>query len=336
MPKTYNIQPISTALQTVKSALVLLPQNPALDAVAAGLSLYLALSKKPINTTIGCSTPMTVNFNRLFGVDKIKPRIGNQNLVISFNYPEDSLEKVSYDKDPQNQKFHLTIEPKAGHQPLDSQNLEYSYTGCQADLIFVVSARSLEDLGVLYQEEKKLFESKSTTLVNLSSLDKNSQFGTVNIYDPTASGSSEITLNVIQALNLPLESDIATNLLAGIESSTNNLTSHKVTADTFETIAKLMRLGAKKGHLKTAPSQATSAMPLHKPLPAQIPSKPIPFVSPQPPQTPAMSPPAPIPQPIPQPRPQTNQPIPQTTPAPANPSPDWLKPKVFKSSASQI
>lgn len=298
MPKTYNTQPILQALQTAKNVLILLPSNPPLDTVAAGLSLYLSFSKKSLNTTIGCPTPMTVGLNRLFGVDKIKPRIGNQNLVISFNYPEDSLEKVSYDKDPQNQKFNLVIEPKAGQEPLDANSVEYSYTGCQADLIFVVGCRTLEDLGQLYQDEKRLFEDKTKTLINLSHLDKNSQFGTVNLFDPTATGVSEITLTVINSLGLTMETDIATNLLAGIESATQNFTSPLVTADTFETVAQLLRYGAKKGQL-TSP-------------PADIPRPFTSFSQPQMPR-PSQFPPA----------------FPQ--PAPTNPSADWLRPKVFKS-----
>src|SRR3989339_382016 len=233
MEKTYNMEPVKTALQTAKQVLVLLPQNPNIDSVAAALALYLALVKKGLSTTIGCSSQMTVQFNRLFGVDKIKPRIGNQNLVISFNYPEDSLEKVSYDKDPANQKFNITIEPKAGLQVLDVNSVEYSYTGSNADVIFVIGARGLEDLGDLFKSEQKLLEDKSKTLINLSSLDKNSQFGTVNLYDPTASGCSEIMFAVIKALELALEPDMATNLLAGIEAATQNLT-QAGSADTFE------------------------------------------------------------------------------------------------------
>ena len=290
MVKTYNTQPVLTALQTAKQVLILLPQNPKVDSVAAGLSLFLALSKAKLSTTIGCPTEMTVGFNRLFGVDKIKQRIGNQNLVISFDYPEDSLEKVAYDKDPQNQKFHLTIEPKAGFEPLDVNKVQYSYTGSSADAIFVIGASGLEDLGTLYQQEKKLLDDKQKTLVNLSTLEKNGQFGTVNLYDPTASGESEIMLSVFQALNLPLDADMATNLLAGIESSTGNL-STAASADTYEAVATLMRQGAKKGHLQVqAPRQTSPFGQTATPMGGQ---------------------------------------------ADEGPSPDWLKPKVFKSGVLQ-
>lgn len=319
MPKTYNLEPIKQALSSAKQVLILLPQNPEVDSVAAGLALYLSLNKQSINTSIGCPTPMTVGFNRLFGVDKIKPRIGNQNLVISFNYPEDSLEKVSYDKDSQNQKFNLTIEPKAGMEPLDTSTVEYSYTGSSADVIFVIGARTLEDLGELYQSEKKLLDDKSKTIVNLSNLDRNNQFGTVNLYDPTASGACEIMTQVLNDLQLPLESDMATNLLAGIEAKTNNFTSPQTNADTFEMIAQLMRQGAKKSHL-AAPTTASAPAPRNpftaNPVPAwprpTTPANPFPVIPPvQPTSVPAKPPAA-------------------TTP------PAWLQPKVVTSSSQLV
>lgn len=315
MPKTYNIEPVKTALQTAKQVLVLIPQNPNVDSVAAGLALFLALTKKGLSVTIGCSTEMTVQFNRLFGVDKIKPRIGNQNLVISFNYPEDSLEKVSYDKDPANQKFHLTIEPKAGMTPLDVSQVEYSYTGSSADVIFVVGAKTLEDLGELYNSEKTLLDNKSKTLVNVSNLDKNSQFGTVNLYDPTASGSSEIMVNVIRGLELPLEPDMATNLLAGIEGATQNLIQAR-SADTFEAVTELMRLGGQRNHLAAGTAGVT---------PFPRPASPFAAI----PQTvrsttPVMSPPFPSGAPV------------NPTPAGSGASPDWLKPKVLTGSGGQV
>lgn len=357
MPKTYNTEPVKQALTTAKNILILLPQNPSLDAVATGLALHLSLTKKQFNPTIGCPTEMTVSFNRLFGVNKIKPHIGNQNLVISFNYPQDSLEKVSYDKDSQGQKFHLTIEPKAGQPPLNSQQVEYSYTGSNADLIFVIAARSLDDLGHLYHQEKKLLDDKNKTLVNLSNLDKNAQFGTVNLYDPTASSCSEIAFVVLQALDLPLEPDIATNLLAGIESTTNNFI-NATSPDTFEIIAQLMRQGAKKGHLAqpqisrtprpftSIPGQPVSRQPTSTwPRPQPVsPPQPTPVSLPTAPISSPPSPATPTPPVISQPsRPSPLQP--SQPPAPAanpvqskrpQPSPDWLKPKVFKSSGTQV
>jgi nanoRNase/pAp phosphatase (c-di-AMP/oligoRNAs hydrolase) len=312
MAKNYNLEPVKTALQTAKQTLVLLPQNPTVDSVAAALAVYLSLTKKGINSTIGCSSQMTVQFNRLFGVDKIKPRIGNQNLVISFDYPEDSLEKVAYDKDPANQKFHLTIEPKAGMQPLDSSQVQYSYTGSNADLIFVIGAKSLEDLGEIYKKEKTLLDDKSKIMVNISSLG-NSQFGSVNLSDPMATGASEIVFNLIKGLELPLEQDIATNILAGIEAATQNLAQAR-DVETFETVTELMRFGAERNHL-TAPAYGAPGFnsPFMRPSPAPA--------WPTAPASPSLGGPRPVMPPA---------------PVQSAPSPDWLKPKVLTGSGSQI
>ena len=45
-------------------------------------------------------------------------------------------------------------------RPLDVLQVEYSYTGCQSDLIFVIGARTLEDLGQLYSDEKSCLKIK--------------------------------------------------------------------------------------------------------------------------------------------------------------------------------
>ena len=306
MPKTYNIEPVKSALASAKAILILLPQNPQLDAVAAGLALYLSLAQSGRQVNVGCASQMTVEFNRLYGVDKISPQIGNQNLVISFDYPEDSLEKVAYDKDPANQKFRLTIEPKPGQTPPDANSVEFSYSGASADLIFVVGAGKLTDLGTIYQSEKALFEKDGLTLINLTHIDRAESFGSVNLYDPTAAAACEITAAVLENLGLPLDQDIATNLLAGIEAATVNFTQGKLTADTFDTVAKLMRLGAQRGHIKPEPPA---------PVPGPRPGLPFP--------RPAFTPPSGAIAPA---QPRADQPLADA------PSPDWLKPKVLKSS----
>ena len=171
-------------------------------------------------------------------------------------------------------------------------------------MIFVIGARTLEDLGELYQQEKALLDNKSKTLVNLSTLDKNSQFGTVNLYDPTASGCSEIMAAIIKALELNLEPDMATNLLAGIEAATQNL-SQAGSADTFEAVVELMRLGGQRNHLAPAAAPAFAGFNQAPTQPFFRPTTPIPAI-------PAA--PTPI---------QSSQ-------------PDWLKPKVFTGGGSQV
>jgi len=71
----------------------------------------------------------------------------------------------------------------------------------------------------------------------------------------TASSTSELVYKVIEGLSVQFDKDISTNLYTGIASATNNFTSYSVNAETFETIAKLMKAGAVKKTMKQSPVQ---------------------------------------------------------------------------------
>lgn len=268
-----DLQNLPDQLAKAKTVLILLPSTPATDAVAAGLALYLSLKEKKINhLTIASPTPMTVGLNRLFAVDKITTSIGNRNLVISFDYVKDAIEKVSYNIE--NQKFNLVIEPKPGFPPLDPQKVSYSYSGADADLLFVIGARRLTDLGNFYQEEKQLFEKKP--LINIAPFKDAEPFGQLNLTDPAFSSCSELVARLLFQLQFPINPDIATNLLAGIESATARLSSPQVTAQTLRLVADLLEKGGKRNHLAAPPLK-----PLSSPPPSSLSSQPQP--SPQPP-----------------------------------------------------
>src|SRR3989338_8381658 len=102
----------NSLIDSASSILILLPNKPYFDQVAAGLSLYLSLhDKKP--TAISAPSPMLVGFNRLIGINKISSDTGNRNLTITFsNYDAGNIEKVSYDIE--NEEFKLTVVPKSG------------------------------------------------------------------------------------------------------------------------------------------------------------------------------------------------------------------------------
>ena len=121
-------------------------------------------------------------------------------------------------------------------------------------------------------------------------------------------------------------------MLAGIESATVNLSQAK-SADTFEAIAQLLRLGAQKGHL-IARSTMSSQQPTRPFTSSQItrsvtttPTTPPQFSSPA---STIIPKPKHLPQSISQPN-FSSQSLPSTT-STSQPQPDWLKPKVFKSS----
>ncbi len=299
---------IKSSLDKAHNILILTANKPPFDAVASALALYLTLKKAGKSVTIAANSEPLVRDSHLVGVDQIKTEIGNANLVISFPYKEEQVNKVV--SDIQDDTFNLIIEPKPGHEPIKIEDLKFSYRGAKADLIIVVGAKTLEAVGdILLKEEELLAQ---TPILNLNN--QPSSFGKFNLVDPSAS-LSEIVTALLQELGFVLDKDTAQNLLLGIEKATNHLQSDNLTADTFEALAVLYRAGARRPkEFVPTPEQKESVDNLTQ---ATLKSAPKKTVTPEP-------------KPKYVPVPPVDKAIEDST---VTPQPDWLKPKIFKSSS---
>jgi len=88
----------------------------------------------------------------------VRNEVDGRNLLISFNYVQDSIEKVSYNVE--GNKFNLIIQPKIGFPSLDTKTINYTYFGINSDLIFVIGAQQLKDLGHFYDSERDIYTKK--------------------------------------------------------------------------------------------------------------------------------------------------------------------------------
>ncbi len=252
---------ISEIVTKGNTCVIALPQNPTADALGAALALYLALLKMGKNCSIICSTQVKSD---LIGTDKIQNTlsVGGNNLVVSFPYSDGTIDKIDYNI--QGDKFNLVITPRPGFQKLNPDQVTYSYTGGTFDFLITVDAPNLNSLGSVYTDNQTQFQGKET--INIDRHLINAFFGTVNFVNKTSSSTSELVLKVIKELQIEMDKDMATNLYAGIAAATNTFTSYSVNADTFETIAQLLKAGATK-KIPVAPQQSAPAMnrPVLKP-----------------------------------------------------------------------
>lgn len=239
MNKTYPFTELQTKFNQAQKILIALPNNPTLDHVASGLSLYLALKGLGKQTNLICATPMTVEFNNLVGVEQIADKLTGTDLIVSLNYLMDQIEKVSYNDE--NGKLNLVIQPKSGAPALTSEVVSFSYSGLSADLILTIGVK---DLASLKQIGKNEFN--NIAIINIDSALEFSQFGELAVYEQAASCLSEIVLGIIIGMNLNLTQDIAQNTLLGIWKTTGGLTVGELEADVYEAVALCMRAGAKK------------------------------------------------------------------------------------------
>ena len=323
-------------IHAAKSILVILPQNHTVDTLSAGLSLHLALTNLAKTTnqnrfsTIVSSGPTSPQHQKLFGVSDIQSSLGSKNLVITLEIDQDKIEKISHDND--NNKLNIIIETKSGVDKLTKKDTTFSYRGIDSDLIIAIGISSAQQLGSFAQLEPNLFTDRDSIFI--SNLPEADATGTIKLINLNASGVSEIVALLLRFMKISINADIATNILCGIESATNNF-STKTTADTFAAISWSMRLGGKRNFLD---SPVNPNMPQGNSFNQAPPSFPFPFqpgagqYSP-PPSSPGSFPSFPPPA---SPFPNSNltgQSPTQSPPRDQNqPSPqqDWLEPKIFK------
>lgn len=338
-----DIQSLVSSLSPATSVLVVLPQNPDLDKTAAALGLSLALSKSGKKSSVVAPTPMTAGLSRLVGVDQITDQLNNKNLVISFAVPEEAIEKVSYNYE--NNKLNFIVEPAAGYTAPSKNQVNFAYTGLDADLVIFLGVERDSDLGKLQNSGELMSHPNQHHLT---------------AFPP--SSHSLVASQVVESASLSLDEDIATNLMMGLDWSTQNL-SQNITPEVLEAAAKLLRAGAtRQPAVSREPREQSQFQPERRrddrdrrfrDQRRDRPYQPRPQAAPAQPPKP-QTPPSPQPEPAREPvggfqvqstpvqshvaaAPQPQQPQPQPSPedtdqeSPA-PQPDWFEPKIYKGS----
>lgn len=305
------LQKAKDLVGTAKDIVVVTHGNPTMDSMGGSLALMLGLASLGKHASVICPDPMTVGLSSFVGADKVAREFGKKNFVISLDYVDGSIEKVSYNIE--GKKFNLVVEHRPGFEPISSDKVGYSYQGMSADMVISIDTLTLAQFGVLYDQNKDLFSGKQ--IINIDFHKDNANYGNINLVDPGASSTSELVAEFLATLGVKLTTDIATNLLNAIYDATSNFQNSNVTSMAFEVASVCLKAGAKRFGM---------AEDTHRTVPAAAsPATDIP-ASPPPVQSTVM-------QQI-QPAPQTNVPQEQAT-APTPPPSDWLKPKIFKSSS---
>lgn len=306
------LQKAKDLVGTAKDIVVVTHGSPTMDSMGGSLALMLGLASLGKQSTVICPDAMTVGLSSFVGADKVAREFGKKNFVVSLDYVDGSVEKVSYNIE--GKKFNLVVEHRPGFEPMSADKVQYSYQGTSADLIISVDTLTLGGFGPAYEQHKDLFANKQ--IINIDFHKDNANYGNINLVDPGASSTSELVAEFLATLGVKLTTDIATNLLNAIYDATSNFQKSNVTSMAFEVASVCLKAGAKRFGIaedshRSAPAAASPATD----IPASTHAPVQPMVAPQ---TQSI--------------PQTN--MPQQVVSPSTPPPsDWLKPKIFKSSS---
>lgn len=304
-----------------KDIVIVTHTKPTMDSMGGSLALALGLVSLGKTATVLCADAMTVELSSFVGIDKVSKEFGKKNFVISLDYEDGSIEKVSYNIE--NKKFNLVIEHRPGHEPFTADKAKYSYQGTAADTIITVDTMHFGEFGSLYTQNKDNFAGKS--IINIDRHNENTNYGAINLVDPVASSSSELVAEFLATLGVKLTTDIATNLLNAIYSATDSFKHANVTSMAFEVASVCLKAGAKRFGVESPVVQPAPATPLGE-VPVVTPTHVQATSVAQQPQVVSQTPVH-----IDMPSVASVEPVVE---APVTPPPsDWLKPKIFKSSS---
>ncbi len=294
MDHTSELAKIRDLIEKANDILIVSHERPTFDSIGSSLALYLGLLSLGKKVTVACPDPVTVALSSFIGVNKITSDLGKKNFIISLDYVDGSIEKVSYNIE--GDKFNLVIEPRTGFEAFTPEKVHYNYASANFDLIFAINTIHLGGLKKLYESERELFASK--TLVNIDRHANNAHYGAVNLLDPTAAATAELVGKLLAASGIKLTADMATNLLNALYGATNSFQA-TVTAGAFELAAACLTAGGRR----------FSSLPPVEEVPVETVASLEPKV-------------------------QVGTPLPVAAHREGSQAPaDWLKPKIFKSSS---
>jgi hypothetical protein len=245
MNNTVDFSALGQVFPSAQSVICFIHPQATYDAVAAALSMCLAIRQTGKSCEVLCEEPMRVEYNYLVGIDKVQQSVGNRDLVIAFDYHEEQVDKVSYNINEETQRFELIISPKSGAQPLDPNTVNFSRSGLSADLIFLFGYHSMDEMGEVYKKEKYTLDQAYSVAFTQN---KVNPFARMHLaLRPENFSYSEMVFFVIRQLQMgEVKDDLATNLLSGMEYATERFMQANLPARVFESVAFLIRSGGRR------------------------------------------------------------------------------------------
>lgn len=230
---------------------IIIGEVTSLDKAAAGLSLYLTLKEIGKDSQVVSKREPTVEVSNLVGIDKIKKEFSGliKTYTISLPYNEGEIEKVSY----KIENNRLNINLFAGEKKISFSESEIDYIkkGAIPSVVFAIGVADPERLASFFDPNSEI------KLINIDNNENNNGYGDVSFVSNSFSSVSEIVAKIMIDLGLPINTDIAQNLMDGISSATENFTAYTTSPIAFETASFLMKKGAKRRNVKERQERST-------------------------------------------------------------------------------
>lgn len=240
-----ELTPKQQALELINKAkriLLVTHEKPDGDALGSITSLSLVLSKLGKSATAVVLDQISPNYQFVPKTEDFTKELSAlRDFIISVDCATANADKLAYNF--QDGKLNIVITPKVGN--FKPQDVSFGDGNFQFDLIIVLDSADWDQVGRLYADNTKLFQ--SVPVINMDHHSSNDYFGTVNLVDLTAASTTEILVGVIEALgNSLIDEDVATSLLTGIISDTGSFQHSNTTPKALTIAAQMVGFGARQ------------------------------------------------------------------------------------------
>jgi hypothetical protein len=159
--------------------------------------------------------------------------------VIKVDTSQAEVKELRYEKNEKDLKIYLSL--KRGG--LREKDISFNFLNPKTELLIILGAKNRESLGSFFEKNPQLFY--QLPILNIDHQPGNENFGSLNLIDLTSPSLCQIVSALIEEIDPNLiDQDVATYLLTGLISATQNFQSPKTTPQTLELASSLMERGA--------------------------------------------------------------------------------------------
>ncbi|HVW22882.1 MAG TPA: hypothetical protein VHB51_00085 [Candidatus Saccharimonadales bacterium] len=228
---------LAAKLKAATNILVTVSRDPSVDQLAACIGLTLALNKLNKHTAAVFSgeVPSTLEF--------LQPEETLEKTTDSLRDFIIALDKSKADKlryKVEDNVVRIFITPY--RTSINEDDLEFSQGDFNVDLVLGLGVQEQGDLDEAIVNSGRILHDAPVATINTQS---NSELGSINWQEPTASSLSELVTELVKTLGKDLlDQQIATALLTGVIAETARFSNEKTTPETMSISSDLMAAGA--------------------------------------------------------------------------------------------
>ncbi len=240
-----SIQAAFHAIEQHQRILVIPHANVDPDGLSSALACFQMFSQLGKEVTVICPDTKPESLSFLPGFEKLEQEIKeNKDFIVTINLEEGvEVDKLRYTVE--DHKVNIIVVPKKGH--IQKEQIGLSEGDPKYDLVVTVDTADLALLGSLYREHADLFT--DVPVLNIDHHISNTQFGQLQLIDPTAASATEVLYNwflQIPACKNCITPDMATLLLTGLITDTRSFQNPNTTPRSLEVAAELLEKGARQ------------------------------------------------------------------------------------------